>query len=217
MYRDTLQRCADMAAKELPAAPQLLGRTVKIDMRIRHLAPALGGKDQHRADAAVHVDLVIGQRCACVIAQIIKRLLALHQVKRDGLEHPRTIMERHLAQRRPAGVAGVGQHRLHIQCVVSGMGDHIAGDRAGDGAGAGPRCDPLSGGVTGNVEHIGSLMCVVVDDEFVRQRIGLAGQHIAALHLIILKRVVEIISTSPSSTLPMQVEQTPALQENGAS
>ena len=71
MHRDALQRRADVAPHELTGAAQLFHGTVQIDLIIRHLATALGGIDLHRADAAIHVDQVVGLRTARVERQLV--------------------------------------------------------------------------------------------------------------------------------------------------
>ncbi len=54
-------------------------------MGIRHFASAFGGKDKHRANTPIHVDLVIAQRGTGIVTQIVERLFVLHQMQRDGL------------------------------------------------------------------------------------------------------------------------------------
>ena len=157
MHRNALQRRADVAAHELTRAAQLFDGTVKIDLIIRHFAATLGGVDLHRTDPAIHVDHVVSLRATCVERQLVQALFMVIEVERDGLEHPGSVVKGQLAQGRAADVTGIGQHRLNLQRVIAGLGDHIAGDSTCDVACTGAGVDPLSGGKALDIAHIGPL------------------------------------------------------------
>ena len=127
MQRGTLQRGADMLPLKLARAAQLFGATVKIDMPIRHLAPPFGREHQHRANATVHVDQMIRLRRTRLKAEVIQRLAMIAQVQRQRLEQAGAVVEGHGTQGRCADVAGIGAHALHIQRVIPGLCNHIAG------------------------------------------------------------------------------------------
>ena len=82
MHRSSGQRGADVLAHKAAVARQLLDRAVCIDRAVGHLAPPLGGKDKHRADAAVHVDQVVLLGRAGVKAQVIEVLFVGVQMLR---------------------------------------------------------------------------------------------------------------------------------------
>ena len=151
MHRDAAQRGADVLAQEGAVAAELLYVAVEVDMAVRHLAAALGGEDEHGADAAVDVDHVVGLRGAGVERQVIERLLVLVQVAGERLQHPGAVVECQLAQVGAAHGAGVVEHSLHVELVIAGAGNHLAGDGAGDVAGTCARCDPLTRCKAGNL------------------------------------------------------------------
>ena len=153
MDRHTPERRADVLADEAAGFRQLLDRAVGQDMGIGHFPPALGGKDEHRADAAVDVKAVVGQRRAGVIGQIVKHLLVLIQVLRQRLEHAGAVVKGQLAQGRPADPAGVVQHRTGIKAVLPGARDHPAGDGALYLARPGIGGDPFAGGIACDIQN----------------------------------------------------------------
>ena len=77
MDGDALQRRADMLADKTAATRQHLDIAIEIDMRIRHLAPTLGGEDKHRADSAIDVDPAVGSCRAGEIGKLIQLGLAI--------------------------------------------------------------------------------------------------------------------------------------------
>ena len=95
MKRDPLHRGADMLPHKAALAGQHLDIAVKIDMRIRHLAPTFGGKHKHCANAAINIDPAVGTGGPGHVGQFIKRFFALVQILRQRLQHPRPIMEGH--------------------------------------------------------------------------------------------------------------------------
>ena len=148
-----------MLAKEGATPRKLFDLAIKVDMRIRHLAAALGGKDEHRADAAVDVDHVVRLGGTRGKGQIVKRLFVFAQVRRQRLEHARAVMEGHGAQGRPAGLARVVQHRLHVERGVARAAQRLARHRVFDHPGIGIRGDPCTGGKAFHIEkaHIVSF------------------------------------------------------------
>ena len=74
-----------MLTKKSPVPAQHLDITVEIHLRIRHLAPPLRRKDQHRPNAAIDIDQVIFLRRARIKRQIIQPLPMLAQIQRQRL------------------------------------------------------------------------------------------------------------------------------------
>ena len=83
MHRDPVQRQGDMLAQKGAVSRQLLDFTIQIDVPVRHFAPPLGGKNKHRADAAINVDPAILTRCTGQRVQGIEFLFAAINIHRQ--------------------------------------------------------------------------------------------------------------------------------------
>jgi hypothetical protein len=134
MDRDPLQRRADMLPHEAALPRQHLKPAIEIDIAIGHLAPPFGGDHEHRPDAAVDVDPVVGHGRAGAVGQAVERLAPLVQIGRQRLEHPRAVVEPHGTQRGAAlGDREVPDAR-EIEAAVPRLGENLSGGGVGDGA-----------------------------------------------------------------------------------
>jgi hypothetical protein len=68
---------------------------VEIDIAIGHFAAALRRDHEHRPDAAVDVDAVVGHGRAGAVGQAIEGLAPFVQIRRQRLQHPRAVVEPH--------------------------------------------------------------------------------------------------------------------------
>ena len=82
---------------------------------LEKLAPTLGREGEERAGAALDVDPAVLARRSGLIVELVQLLLARHDREAERLHHPRPLVKRQLAQRRPADLAGVAQHAAEIE------------------------------------------------------------------------------------------------------
>ena len=122
---------------KVPCLRQPLELAVEQDVRVGQLAPALGREGEQRPGAALDVDPAVLARRAGQIVERVQLLLARHDRLAERLDHPRALVERELAQRRPADLAGVAQHPAEIDAAGAGRRHRRAVDRARD---LGKRC-----------------------------------------------------------------------------
>jgi len=151
MHSYALHGRADMLTQKAARPAELLHFSVDIDMPVRHLSSALRGKDKHCTNAAVDVDQMVTLNSPGVERQIVKRLFMSAQIAGQPLQHARAVVKCHGPQARPAFVAGVIQHRLHVRRVVARPCDQIAGNGAGNITRAETGCDPFTCGKAGNL------------------------------------------------------------------
>ena len=132
LNRDAFAGNKDMLAHELSALGQELGVAVDQDMVVRQFAPALGGVDEQRPDAAVDVDAAVRERRAGVVGELVERLPVGVEVLGEGFQQIGALMEGERAQRRPADAPGVARHLADVEAVAGDQRDDPAVDRAGD-------------------------------------------------------------------------------------
>ena len=104
MHRRALQRRVDVLADEGAGLRQRLQRAVHQHMRIRELPAALGREGEERTRAAFDIDPAVLAGRAGKVIEFVQLFLARHDRLAERLQHPRALVEGHLAQvqgRRP--------------------------------------------------------------------------------------------------------------------
>ena len=116
--RHTLERHAHVPADEGARFRQRLRHAVDIERLVRQLAPALRRIHEERADPAVDVDPRIGLRRAGGRGDTIKVVFPGGEELRHRLQHQGALVERQLAQRRPADATRIADHRCEIDALT---------------------------------------------------------------------------------------------------
>ena len=155
MNGNALQRYGDVLSEKraIPAEP--LNLPIDIHVPIRHFATALGGDNEHGSDAAVDIDGPIPARRPGQWVDRVQFFLAVIQVGRDILDHPRPIMEGHLPECRTTHVTRPVEHTLNIQWRTARHGDLFPRNRADHRLRRRSRFDPMRHGIAGRSEHDG--------------------------------------------------------------
>ena len=99
----------DVVADEAALLAGLDGLAVHVERHVAQRA-AQAGVGEEVADATLDIHPAVGLGGAGLVADLVVRVLALHQVEGEGLEHAPALGEGHLAQRRAADGAGVVEH-----------------------------------------------------------------------------------------------------------
>ncbi len=146
MNGDAMQRHGDVLADEQPVLAEPLQPTIEIDLAIGHFAPALGGKHEKRADAAVDVEPVVAKRGAGLVGEIVKRLAARIEIEGKRLEPRRTVVKAHRAQGRAADRLSKIQHSCESTPPppASAITFPLIADRIGRAAEPGPIQSPAT-------------------------------------------------------------------------
>ena len=147
LHRDAGPRGPEVLAEEHAGLAELLGRAVEDHGVVGQLAGALAGIAEHRADAAVDVDLGVAERRAGARRQGVELVLVLAEVLGDGLEDAGALVERQRADRRPADVAGVVDHRRQVEPGRRDPGDLLAGGRVEKGLAVVGGAEPRASGI----------------------------------------------------------------------
>ncbi len=147
LHRDAGPRGPEVLAEEHAGLAELLGRPVEDHGVVGQLAGALAGIAEHRADAAVDVDLGVAERRAGARRQGVERVLVLAEVLGDGLEDAGALVERQRTDRRPADVAGVVDHRRQVEPGRRDPGDLFAGGRVEEGQAVVGGTEPRASGI----------------------------------------------------------------------
>ena len=153
MDRCAVQGRANVLADKGAVARKLLDLAIKINLRIGQLPPPFGGIDEQRANTAIDIDQMVTLGRAGGKAQVIERLLVFAQVLRQRLEHLGAIMKRQRPQRRSPAPAGIVEHGCNGQGACPGLCHDCAGNGVLNRSRAAIGRDPLSSGVTFDIEH----------------------------------------------------------------
>ena len=154
MQRRALQRRVDMLSDEAAGLRQRLDRAVHQHLRVRKLAAALGREGEEGARAALDVDPAVLARCAGQVVELVQLLLAGHDRLAERLQHPRTLVEGQLTERRTADFAGVREHAAEIEPAGAGRRHGRAVDGARNLGEIAFARDPT---VEGVVQELGGL------------------------------------------------------------
>jgi len=152
MQRDALQRHRHVLTHEAAGLAEAFKIAVEVDIAVGHLAAALRGKHEERADAAVDIELVVAERGTGLVGNLVKRLAAFVEIERELLEHRGALVKTHGTQAGAAFRSGEIQHPGKVERRATGFRDQFPVHRAVDGPGTAARGNPVSGGVAVHFE-----------------------------------------------------------------
>ena len=156
--RDARPRGVDVLADELALPAELLEPAVDVHHVVGHLADALAGHREQRAEAAVDVDHRVALGRASAEGQVVELVLdpglRIGQVLGDVLDERRALVERQCAEGGTADGAGVRRHLPEVEPGRRDAGDLLARGPVQQGLALVVCGVPAAGGVA--LEHRGS-------------------------------------------------------------
>ncbi|GAB3257546.1 hypothetical protein GCM10027425_18650 [Alteromonas gracilis] len=150
-----------MLADEGAAAAQRLEVAVDHDGVVGQLPGGLGGDREHGAQAALDVDGRVAAGRTGAGGEGVELLGVGHDLLGHRLEDRGALVEGHRAQGRAADLAGIGDHRRHVEPGRGQSGHLLAGDRVEQRGALVVGGEPRAAGVAGEeIGHEGAFRCV---------------------------------------------------------
>src|SRR5262249_33416065 len=158
LHRDAAQRGAHVLADERAAAAQRLHRALDVHRVVRQLPLTPTGVAEQHPDAAVDVELRVAAGGPGAVGQRVQLVAVLAQRGGQRLQQRGPLVERQLAQRRPADPAAVVQRAGQVQAGRGDPGHLIPGDRVVQRHALVRGRTPTAGQVTAQDRHPGRLL-----------------------------------------------------------
>ena len=141
---DSLHRHADVPPDEGATFAQRLRTTVHVVGLVRKLPPTAARVGEQGSDASVDVDPRVAARGTREGGDTIELLLSRREILRERLQHARTLVEGHPAQRRATDRATVVEHRGEVEPLARGDRYFVTGDRVEERSTLPRAGDPLA-------------------------------------------------------------------------